>query len=111
VGLIFTHNLCGNCGAITKDEDWELLQPLEEGGYRPHNPDDSDAYMRCPICQYTHNDDDADPGVWDGTEGSLWVQRDELVEDNYNYAGNWVDVLTQLVLEQRVIADGYRPIH
>lgn len=87
-----THDLCGNCGSISPTDEWTGWK-WGDDGLVPVEPGDYDPIWRCPRCGYDHTDDDADPGVWDGTELEMHAQRRELLADFADYADEWADAL------------------
>lgn len=61
-------NLCGNCWCISHPNGWWAYN-VEEGV--PEDTDGDPQFYRCHSCGFDHRDDDADPGVWDGTREEL----------------------------------------
>lgn len=69
--------LCFNCGFITEFEKWEMLKWDEEHlNLIPSPEGEDDPICRCPVCKWDHIDDDSNPGIMDGTHGSLCVERE-----------------------------------
>lgn len=66
-------NLCGDCWAITPDQEWPGLAYAEDGSLT--EAFDDPPLLQCPACNYLHRDDDADPGVWAGSVFELAAIR------------------------------------
>ena len=65
-------NLCGNCWRISHPNGWWAWNNVEGV---PEDADGDPSFYRCHQCGYDHRDDDADPGVWDGTREELEIIR------------------------------------
>lgn len=65
-------NLCGNCWRISHPNGWWGWNDVDGV---PEDTDGDPSYYRCPSCGFDHRDDDADPGVWDGTREELVIIR------------------------------------
>lgn len=72
-------SLCGECGCITFARDWTAWNVNQESN-DPHDrvpaPDgDEGSFYRCPACGFDHQDDDSDPGIWEGTLDEMKRER------------------------------------
>lgn len=83
------YSLCGECGVVTPDAEWEGFNGDDEGKRVPAGPQDEPHWLRCPFCCFDHTDDDSDPGVWGGSQGEMTTERARLVRDGE--AGDWKD--------------------
>lgn len=82
------HYLCCNCGFITRHERWDLLKfDEDEEEFVPVEQGDSDPFMRCPVCQWIHIDDDSGPGIFDGPFYACQLERkvqEDMFQDLWN---------------------------
>ena len=74
--------LCGNCGGIAPDDQFDALKYDDEGyGLIPAERHDQDPILRCPHCRFEHADDDSSPGLWDGSREAVTAERNKLQSD------------------------------
>lgn len=79
--------LCFNCGKVTPENQWEYLKWDDEGdNLVPNPPGECDPLMRCPSCKWLHTDDDANPGIMEGTQLEMHSERRENAD---TYADLW----------------------
>lgn len=83
--------LCANCGTIAPASAFASVRRADNGsGWIPDPDCTYDPLLRCPACAYVHTDDDAGPGMYEGTPESMEAQRtDLLAEAREPYGGNW----------------------
>lgn len=86
-----TYILCFNCGVITPEKDWSYLKYIdsEDGNdlvLVPSEEGDYDPIMKCPNCQWLHQDTDDNPGIMEGTEIEMRRERRNNLSD---YADLW----------------------
>lgn len=75
-------SLCGNCLKITPSDKWIGLDYAEgEDEPRPV-PFDDPHFLKCPYCEFLHTDDDADPGVWEGSNFEMYQQWKVIHAEN-----------------------------
>ncbi len=83
--------LCANCGTVAPNDAFLSVRRADDGsGWIPHPDCTSDPLLCCPACAYVHDDDDAGPGMYEGTAESMEAQRAALLaEAREPYGGHW----------------------
>lgn len=71
------YSLCGNCWVITQSSSWAHYVRDADGVIMAPADEEDPAFSNCPNCNYSHVDDDSDPGVWEGNFDQMESEREE----------------------------------